>query len=46
MDLAKPESDATSRRRSDHTGTYGNRLTQNTDAAYDDYDAAQVRTQP
>jgi len=43
-DLAKPESDTMSQRQSNHIGTYGNRLTQNTNAAYNNYDAAQVRT--
>ena len=45
-DLAEPKSDAMSRRRSDYAGTYGKRLTQNANTAYNDYDAARVRTQP
>jgi len=31
---------------SDDAGVHGNRLTRNINVAYDDYDAAQVRTQP
>ena len=45
-DLAEPESDAMSQRRLNYAGIHGNRLTQNANAAYDDYDMAQVRTQP
>ena len=43
-DLAKPESDAMSRRRSDYASTHGNRLTQNVNVAYNDYNVARVRT--
>ena len=47
MDLAEPESDVKSRRRSDYAGAHGNRLPlQNANAAYDNYDPAWVRTQP
>ena len=46
IDLAKPESDAMSRKQSDYAGTHGNRLTQNANAVYNDYDAVWVCTQP
>ena len=46
MDLAEPESDAMSRRQLDYAGIHGNRLTRNVNAAYNDYDAVRVHTQP
>ena len=35
-----------SQRQLDYASTYSNRLTQNANAAYNDYDAARVYTQP
>jgi len=45
-DLAGPESDVISRRRSDYASTHSNRLPQNANVAYDDYDVAWVCTKP
>ena len=43
-DLAKPASDVMRRRQSDPAGPRSNRLTQNANVAYDDYDVVRVRT--
>ena len=46
MDLVEPMSDAMHQRQLDPAGPHGNRLTQNVNAAYDNYDVVWVRTQP